>query len=580
MEQANFQVDARLATLLGQGYSSTEKALKELVDNAWDADAGEVVIVLPEPLSDHPIVVSDNGNGMTVIELKSQYMKIASDSRLRRGERTLGKQRLIKGRKGIGKFAGLMAASVMTLTTSARGQAASFTLSVDSLQQAADIEHLPIELSISSCEEGVHGTSIQLTHLRQGLSYPNPVQLRQELIKEYGRQSGFAIIINGKPLGIDDLEGTYKEETESLPSAGDVALRFSISNKKTGLREPGITLLVDGKAVGKPGFFGLEGCDDVPPKLLRKLYGEIRADGLRDYITAGWDSVIENSESYQRVAEYVQQTVKEALHQSHAQEMQLAHARLKKALNLSMSKLPEHKRQFAEEAIKKVLDKYYDEPEHKVEAIAFVVLQAIERSDYAAVIEHLAEAKKADVAAVAEALEQFGLADMAILVEQAKARFAFLDWLESLVENKACLEAAVHRAIEKALWIFGAEYTAFSSNEGLRKQVEQYLGGKYQGKSATDRPDLLLNENLNGEYLLIEFKRPSHALDHDDYQQATRYRHEFAKYTTKPITVLLLGGRRSHDFPVHYVEPGVRCLLFSDVIATARRQMEWQIEKI
>lgn len=34
-----FQVDPRLATLLSQEYSSSERALKELVDNAWDADA-------------------------------------------------------------------------------------------------------------------------------------------------------------------------------------------------------------------------------------------------------------------------------------------------------------------------------------------------------------------------------------------------------------------------------------------------------------------------------------------------------------------------------------------------------------
>ena len=37
-----FQVDSRLATLLSQEYSSSERALKELVDNAWDADAERV----------------------------------------------------------------------------------------------------------------------------------------------------------------------------------------------------------------------------------------------------------------------------------------------------------------------------------------------------------------------------------------------------------------------------------------------------------------------------------------------------------------------------------------------------------
>ncbi|WLH02032.1 hypothetical protein PSH92_03945 [Pseudomonas beijingensis] len=42
MQQASFQVDSRLGTLPSQNYSTTGEALKELVDNAWDADAEEV----------------------------------------------------------------------------------------------------------------------------------------------------------------------------------------------------------------------------------------------------------------------------------------------------------------------------------------------------------------------------------------------------------------------------------------------------------------------------------------------------------------------------------------------------------
>lgn len=49
-----FQVDSRLATLLSQEYPSSERALKELVDNAWDADAEQVTILLPKPLSGDP----------------------------------------------------------------------------------------------------------------------------------------------------------------------------------------------------------------------------------------------------------------------------------------------------------------------------------------------------------------------------------------------------------------------------------------------------------------------------------------------------------------------------------------------
>ncbi len=524
-DELRFQVDSRIATLLSQEYSSTEKALKELVDNAWDADAEQVSITLPSPMSDAPIIIKDDGTGMTPQELSSHYLKIASDRRVRRGERTAGKQRPIKGRKGVGKFAGLMAASTMKLETQARGIKVRFTVSLADLEQVADIEHLPIYPTVESCPSDQHGTTITLSSLHQGLVYPDANRLRQILIQEYGRQKDFSIIIDGKSLAIDDLDGTYTEDTTSLPDAGEIALRFSISSGKTGLREPGITLMVDGKSVGKPSFFGLDQCDDFPPKLLRKMYGEIEVDGLSEYVTAGWDSVVENSEGFQQVTRYVQEKLRAAFTETHGMDIRMAHARLQKAVHERLAAMPEFKRDYADRAIKKVLEKYYDEPSSKVEPIVFVVLEALERSDYRTVVEHLADSQRRDVAALAESLNDFGLADMAFLVEQATARSTFLDHLEQLAKASGTLEATMHKAIEHNLWIFGPEYSLFSSNQTLQRQVEDFLAQKYRGKLASKRPDLLLNENLNGQYLLIEFKRPSllaepHGLSAGDWLQA------------------------------------------------------------
>lgn len=69
--QLRFQVDSRLATLLSQEYPSSERALKELVDNAWDADAEHVSVNLPKPMSGGSIVIADDGSGMTEEELWS-----------------------------------------------------------------------------------------------------------------------------------------------------------------------------------------------------------------------------------------------------------------------------------------------------------------------------------------------------------------------------------------------------------------------------------------------------------------------------------------------------------------------------
>lgn len=127
MKNIAFQVDIRLAKLLSENYRSSEKAIKELVDNAWDADSESVSVIFPEPtMMDNPIIVHDNGSGMTEEELRREYMVIASDRRLRRGDLTPQKRRKVKGKKGIGKFAGLMAANTMKLETWTRGKKCEF----------------------------------------------------------------------------------------------------------------------------------------------------------------------------------------------------------------------------------------------------------------------------------------------------------------------------------------------------------------------------------------------------------------------------------------------------------------------
>ena len=84
--RAFFKVDPRLAALLGENYRSSELAVKELVDNSWDADAENVWITLPEPMSAQPIIVRDDGTGMTEQEVKSEYLSVARDRTSTKGE--------------------------------------------------------------------------------------------------------------------------------------------------------------------------------------------------------------------------------------------------------------------------------------------------------------------------------------------------------------------------------------------------------------------------------------------------------------------------------------------------------------
>ena len=579
MSQSAFKVNTRLAYLLSENYRSPEKALKELVDNAWDAEASQVVITLPEPLSGEAVIVEDNGSGMTFNELQNEYLNIARNRRQRTGDYTPTLRRKVKGRKGIGKFSGLMFAESMKLETWARGKRSAFDLDKQLLSRHEGLAEMPLEIIQSDIDPQLNGTQITLTDLNQSLRFPNEQHLKQVLIADYGREEGFSIVINGKPLDVDDLQGEYKEESVRL-SSGEARLRCTVSDQKRKLRQPGILVRVDGKVVGDPRFFGLDNADDIPRKLLEKCYGEIEITGCSDDVTADWGAIIDGSETERELTAVIQPVLREHLKSVYGQEMHLAQARLRKKAKDRISRLPENRREFADQAIKKILDRFYQEPENKLEPIVNVLLDALERSDYRAVLEHINDVRDAEVGRFAEALEEFGLVELALVAEQATSRLNFLDYLEDICAKKETLEAHVHQAIENNPWLFGAEYSLFSSNITLKRQVENYLGRKYVGDHADKRPDLFLTENLNGERLLIEFKRPSHALKRTDYQQVTNYRHDFHKNgIDKQINVILIGGRLGDDLPVQEKrEPNVQIMTFSDVISAARRQYQWLLD--
>lgn len=82
--------------------------------------------------------------------------------------------------------------------------------------------------------------------------------------------------------------------------------------------------------------------------------------------------------------------------------------------------------------------------------------------------------------------------------------------------------------------------------------------------------------------MLIEFKRPSHPLTFDDYQQATAYRNDFRQNSSvERIAVILLGGKRGRGLENGQDrEPDVKIIVFKDLIATARRQLDWLLGQL
>ncbi len=579
MNKANFKVDTRLTSILGENYRSTEFALKELVDNSWDADAENVWVTLPEPFTNDPILIKDDGSGMTEKELRNEYLFIANSRTTRKGDRTPIKNRQVKGKKGIGKFSGLTVGNLMTLVTSARGTQTTITINRDEiLKSKRDLEKVDLPVSATECDESIKGTEITLTQLHQNFSFPNPERLKQILVLEYGRQNDFKIFVNGEQIDVENIPGNTIVETIHIPDVGEVKLKCTVSDKP--MKHSGVAVRVDGKIIGRPDTFGIEDNDEIPNKLNKHVYAEIEANGLKDDVTADWGAIIENSTAYQKIQETIRPKIEEQLKGEFYQQVNAQKARLQKKINQELSKLPEHRRKFAEAAMDKVLKRYFESDE-KVDTIISVVMDAFEKDDYFDVLANIDDTKDSDVSQFAEALSDFGLLEMSLITRQAQGRRKFLDYVDRLTNNPSVLEKEVHKTLENSSWIFGNDYSLMSSNETLKSTIKKYCDKEFQGERANKRPDLLLSQGLNDKFLLIEFKRPSHTITRDDENQAVKYRDDLFQYLGKvPMDIVVVGGKVDNRIDSTMIGQGVKLFSFNKLISSARTQLEWLLKDL
>ncbi len=580
MEKANFKVDTKLTTILGESYRSTEYALKELVDNAWDADSENVSVTLPEPLTDDPIIISDDGAGMTDKEVRNEYLFIANSRTSRKGERTPIKNRLAKGKKGIGKFAGLTTGSVMILETKARGIKTTIIINRDEiLKSKKDLEKVDLPITTEPCGENEKGTKIIIQQLHQNFTFPNPEKLKQILVLEYGRQNDFKIIVNGQPTTAENIPGQTFNETINIPGVGIVTVVCTVSDKP--LKHSGVGIRVDGKMIGKPDGFGIEDNEEIPNKLLKRVYAEIQADGLKGDVTADWGAIIENSQAFQKVQEVVKPKIEAQIRDKFQQEVNLQKARLQKRINQELANLPEHRRKFAEKALDKVLKKFFNESEEKIDTIISVVMDSFEKDDYYDVLQNIDDSKDSDIALFAEALSEFGLVEISLISRQAQNRNRFLDFVNRLTNNSSTQEKDIHKAVENNLWMLGNDYSLMASNETLKSTIEKYCSAEFKGDRANKRPDLLLSQGISDKFLLVEFKRPSHKITRDDENQAVKYRDDLFKYLGRAtMDIIVVGGSVDTNIDSSLIGRGVKLIGYDNLISKAKTELNWLLKEL
>lgn len=168
------KVSSQILEHLSKGiYSNPARAVKELISNAFDADATHVTVRAKPELDIFSI--SDNGNGMNYIDFEDNFLFISRSSKRDKGIHTDIYKRPIIGKIGIGFVAVSQICNKMSIISSKREEAFKFEAEIDfgkfrqTKAKKKDIYELS-EVSLTNHEEetAAHYTIVILKELEPG----------------------------------------------------------------------------------------------------------------------------------------------------------------------------------------------------------------------------------------------------------------------------------------------------------------------------------------------------------------------------------------------------------------------------
>lgn len=281
-------------------YTESIEFVRELVNNAYDADATLVEIIVSEDM----IEIRDNGSGMDMEGL-IQYFNIGSQQKLYAPKSPIYNRDRI-GQFGIGKFTSLSACKSFEVITKKDDFVGRVIFDKDQWEKAGDVWQLPFE-RLSSDFRKQNGTTVMLVGLDRKF---DPKDIEAKIIEGTPiKAPHFRVRINGHTVTPRSLSGhriPFLEGTSFGTVSGEIIILPETASTATDL---GIEVKVKQVTIRRE-LFGME----TWGKVMTRLRGEVNADFLP--ITSDRTGFIKDSDEYREflnVMGKVMETVKASL---------------------------------------------------------------------------------------------------------------------------------------------------------------------------------------------------------------------------------------------------------------------------
>jgi hypothetical protein len=308
-------------------YTESIELIRELVNNAYDADATRVDVQI-EP---QEITIRDNGMGMDFKGLQ-QYFNIGStEKKIRSKSPKLHRDRI--GQFGIGKFASLTACQQFEVITQRGDFRARVIFDKEEWERSADRWELPLRILDPDSNEG-DGTRVVLRNLVRQFDLE---EVRRRLTESVPLKApNFEVFLNGQKVNPRCYSGHkigILEGTRFGPIFGEIVI---LPSSQVFDEDSGIQIKVKQVTICRE-LFGLEGLREA----VERIRGEVHADFLP--VTSDRTGFIKDSPEYLSFTEVMIKVIADArkkfLALSNSQEKRRASRALNEVLERITSAL-------------------------------------------------------------------------------------------------------------------------------------------------------------------------------------------------------------------------------------------------
>ncbi len=576
--------------------TNPEVALTELVANAWDAGASQVDITIPNEAG-CPLLVKDNGSGLTFDEFQDRWRKLSYNRLSHQGKKVefpvgVSGSRLAFGRNGIGRHGLLCFNDEYTVVTSKNGSRHTFEINSTDQDPINIKSHKEDKVDVKE-----HGLLLQ-TIVKE--HRPDPDRILEVLSSRFVSDPGFSVFVNGKKVEEQDLAG-LRRTSEDISVTDTIRIKIlfidtTASHKKSIYQ--GIAFWQSKRLVGEPSWMlGKEPVMDGRTTNAKKFIFIVQSNDLEDYINEDWTGFQDCEEMrlvYDKVKEFVVDSLSK-YNQEHVDDIKASVCGNIQSRYGEMTALGRYE---VEETIEHIAKTKPMASKEAIEIAVEAVANVAQARSGEALLRKLSTLRADEVEALNDLLSKWSVKDALVVLEEIDRRLSAIEAINKLSSSKDTDELHVlHPLVTESRWIFGPEFDSleYRSNRQLQtivKTVFKLKDGDFINPKK--RPDLFVVgdstysmtciEEMESEVvqvrtaLLIELKRGGFEITSKEKNQAQDYVDAICRSgiaNVPKIVTFVVGEKIDPHISTHYSVDNnpITIITYSHIVDTASKRL-------